>query len=95
MSSDTPATNSNGFDDPATAPADVPDDSVTDQVRDQFAQQSEVLMQHGAELREQFRTTSQQLTTEGGRFVRENPGLALAGAMGMGVLIGLSVRGRY
>ncbi|MEO1155494.1 MAG: hypothetical protein AAFV31_14290 [Pseudomonadota bacterium] len=31
---------------------------------------------------------------EGARFVRENPGAALAGALGVGVLIGLALRGR-
>lgn len=29
------------------------------------------------------------------KFVRENPGLAVAGALGLGVLIGLSLRNRY
>ena len=30
-----------------------------------------------------------------GRFVRENPGLALAGAAGLGLLVGLALRNRY
>jgi len=33
-------------------------------------------------------------TQEGVRFVRENPGVAMAGAVGLGVLIGLALRGR-
>ena len=32
---------------------------------------------------------------DGTRFVKENPGIALAGALGLGVLIGLGMRGRY
>ena len=35
-----------------------------------------------------------KLTESGSRFVRENPGLAVAGAIGVGVLIGLMVRNR-
>jgi ElaB/YqjD/DUF883 family membrane-anchored ribosome-binding protein len=42
--------------------------------------------QAGAELRKATQTSS--------TFVRENPGLAMAGALGMGVLIGLALRSR-
>lgn len=38
---------------------------------------------------------ARRTSDEGARFVRENPGLALAGAVGFGVLIGLALRGRY
>ena len=43
---------------------------------------------------ETARETTAQLTESGSRFVRENPGLAVAGAIGVGVLIGLMVRNR-
>ncbi|SNT23260.1 DUF883 family protein [Tropicimonas sediminicola] len=77
------------------------DPGVADQVRERLAEHSEALRERGAEMRDQLGGTAQQLgetaqqaTEEGARFVRENPGLALAGALGVGLLIGLSVRGR-
>lgn len=40
---------------------------------------------------DEFRKVSDQTTS----FVRENPGVAIAGAVGVGVLIGLAIRPRY
>ncbi|QAX28108.1 hypothetical protein [Leisingera sp. NJS204] len=37
----------------------------------------------------------QRLTKEGQAFVRKNPGLAIAGALGVGVLLGLAMRSRF
>ncbi|MBY6141488.1 hypothetical protein KUV26_18770 [Leisingera daeponensis] len=37
----------------------------------------------------------QRLATEGRSFVKKNPGLAIAGALGAGVLLGLAMRNRY
>lgn len=34
-------------------------------------------------------------TQKGTAFVQENPGMALAGAVGLGVLLGLAIRPRY
>jgi ElaB/YqjD/DUF883 family membrane-anchored ribosome-binding protein len=67
----------------------------TEQIRDRVQEQSDSLMQRGAEMREQASETARDATAQGARFVRENPGLALAGALGLGLIIGLSVRGRY
>lgn len=39
---------------------------------------------------EEFR----KLTDSGTKFVRENPGVAVAGALGVGILVGLAIRGR-
>lgn len=76
---------------------------LADQVRDTVAEQTDALRQRGAELRDQVAESARQTrdqvadttrtaSAEGARFVRENPGLALAGALGLGLLIGLSVR---
>ncbi len=35
-----------------------------------------------------------KLTETGSKFVRENPGAAVAGAVGVGILLGLALRGR-
>lgn len=35
-----------------------------------------------------------KLTDTGTQFVRENPGAAVAGALGVGILVGLALRGR-
>ncbi len=35
-----------------------------------------------------------KMVKTGTRFVRENPGTAIAGAVGVGVLVGLALRGR-
>lgn len=35
-----------------------------------------------------------KLTESGTKFVRENPGAAIAGALGIGILVGLALRGR-
>ena len=45
--------------------------------------------------RREIGEAAKRTSDEGTRFVRENPGLALAGALGVGILIGLAVRGRY
>jgi ElaB/YqjD/DUF883 family membrane-anchored ribosome-binding protein len=65
------------------AAAEQVQDTV-DQVRESAA----VAMEQGsAEL--------QRAVDGSSKFVRENPGLAVAGALGLGVLIGLSMRNRY
>jgi ElaB/YqjD/DUF883 family membrane-anchored ribosome-binding protein len=35
-----------------------------------------------------------KLTESGTKFVRENPGTAVVGALGVGILVGLALRGR-
>lgn len=37
----------------------------------------------------------QRMATEGRAFVKKNPGLAIAGALGAGVLLGLAMRSRF
>jgi ElaB/YqjD/DUF883 family membrane-anchored ribosome-binding protein len=69
--------------------------ATAEQVRERIGEQSEALMQRGAEVRDQVGTTARQLSSDGADFVRQNPGLALAGALGLGLVIGLSMRNRY
>ncbi|MDA8585059.1 hypothetical protein N9L47_02205 [Rhodobacteraceae bacterium] len=51
----------------------------------------ETLDRASLQARQEIRKVSEQTTS----FVRENPGVAVAGAVGIGVLIGLAMRQRY
>lgn len=53
----------------------------------QVADQAKVMSDQA---NEEFR----KLTEIGTQFVRENPGAAIAGAVGVGILLGLALRGR-
>lgn len=46
------------------------------------------------QLTEQASEELRKLTETGTKFVRENPGTAVAGAVGLGILVGLALRGR-
>ncbi|MDO6590350.1 hypothetical protein DS901_11400 [Loktanella sp. D2R18] len=43
---------------------------------------------------EQTAKELRKINEQGTAFVRENPGLAVAGALGVGVLLGIALRGR-
>lgn len=47
------------------------------------------------ELTQQASDEFRKLQESGTKFVRENPGTALAGAVGVGILVGLALRGRH
>lgn len=60
---------------------------VQDAVEQVRASAGDVVNQGSAELKR---------ASEGSvKFIKENPGLAVAGALGLGVLLGLSLRNRY
>ncbi len=44
--------------------------------------------------KEQAGEELRKLTDSGTKFVRENPGTAVVGALGLGILVGLALRGR-
>lgn len=48
-----------------------------------------------AEVAEQAKAEVRKQGEAGARFVRENPGMAVAGALGVGFLLGLTLRGRH
>ena len=59
-------------------------------------------VEHGLDVgKETFEQATEQATQEirkltetSSKFVRENPGAAVAGALGVGILVGLALRGR-
>lgn len=65
--------------------------SMGDRAREQAQVGRETVQQASQKISE----TAATATEQGTAFVRENPGLALAGALGVGVLIGLAMRERY
>jgi ElaB/YqjD/DUF883 family membrane-anchored ribosome-binding protein len=65
--------------------------SVGDRAREQVQAGRETMQQAGQKVSD----TAMTATEQGMSFVRQNPGLALAGAFGVGVLIGLAARERY
>ncbi|SDY35244.1 hypothetical protein [Citreimonas salinaria] len=65
--------------------------SMSDRAREQVNAGRESMQQASQKISE----TAATATEQGTAFVRENPGLALAGALGIGVLIGLAIRERY
>ena len=58
--------------------------------KDTAAQASEQAQLAAERANDEFR----KLTETGTQFVRENPGAAVAGALGVGILVGLALRGR-
>jgi len=65
-------------------------DSVKAKAEETVAQTKEALEEVTAQAGEELRNA----TDQGAKFVRDNPGLALAGAVGVGLLLGLSLRNR-
>lgn len=67
---------------------------ITEKAREHIDSQVQTARAATDAARQQIGDSVSQATDESARFVRENPGLALAGAVGVGVLIGLAMRGR-
>lgn len=65
---------------------------------DQAAETIEKSVDHAqdvvSEMTHQANDELRKMTDSGAKFVRENPGTAIAGALGVGVLLGLALRGR-
>lgn len=64
--------------------------NVSESVEDTMEAAQETLHQVAEQTSEELRKVADSST----RFVRENPALAVAGALGAGIIIGLAVRGR-
>lgn len=78
----------NGMDDAAT------NDSMGATIKRHAEEQLETVKEASAVAQERTAEAVSKTVDESARFVRENPGVALAGALGVGVLIGLALRGR-
>ncbi|UWR99352.1 hypothetical protein [Phaeobacter inhibens] len=75
---------------------------ITEKVKEVGEQLEDMAVRNAQAVREMARdgakTTSQavsDLASQSEDFVRKNPALAVAGALGVGVLIGMAVRNRY
>lgn len=66
-------------------------ESAKASVQDGLDQAHETLDRVSSQAQRELRKVTDQ-TTE---FVRENPGVAIAGAVGVGILVGLALRQRY
>lgn len=65
-------------------------DDVTERVEETLNAAQDNVMQAADQVTEEFHKISESSK----QFVRENPGAAVAGALGVGVLLGLALRGR-
>lgn len=82
-------------DDDFGAPNEPHERGRTEKVRDAIGARARDMQSRGSDAQRELSDQVSRATEEGTRFVRENPGLALAGAVGIGVLIGLSMRSRW
>ncbi|MEL6644826.1 MAG: hypothetical protein AAFQ79_12910 [Pseudomonadota bacterium] len=79
---------SNGMDETAG------DDTMGATLKARAEEQMDAIKEASAVAQKRTEEAVTNTVNEGARFVRENPGVALAGAVGVGVLIGLALRGR-
>lgn len=84
--------NPNGLDEPKHATAEpASEPGIADRARAHIDRRTEEARDAARAASDKTRETVARGTEEGARFVRENPGVALAGAVGLGVLIGLAL----
>lgn len=93
----TTSTNPSAFagDSVATDPHAPEAPSRRERVRDEIGHRAERAQHATQAAGQQVAEAAQSATEQGTKFVRDNPGLALAGALGVGVLIGMAMRERY
>lgn len=82
---------SNGTQDQSSDPAQA---GLRDKVREQVDARMKDAANATEDARKKVGAHVSRANQESVRFVKENPALALAGAVGVGILIGLAVRGR-
>lgn len=69
-------------------------ESTRERIGNQVNEMRDDLSRRAQETHQSVDRAVRTASDEGARFVRENPGVALAGALGLGVIIGLAMRGR-
>ncbi|MEL7211341.1 MAG: hypothetical protein AAGK92_01690 [Pseudomonadota bacterium] len=67
---------------------------LKDRATDAVEQSIETAQKTVSKATEQATDEIHKLTEAGTKFVRDNPGAAIAGALGVGILVGLALRGR-
>ncbi|MFV1443228.1 MULTISPECIES: hypothetical protein [unclassified Phaeobacter] len=68
---------------------------VGEQLEDMAVRNAQAVREMAAEGAKTASQTVNELASQSEEFVKKNPALAVAGALGLGVLIGLAVRNRY
>lgn len=68
--------------------------TLADSAREQLETRRAQMGEAAAQARQQVTGAAQRGTDQGAQFVRDNPALALAGAAGVGLLLGLALRPR-
>lgn len=68
--------------------------TLADTAREQFEARRTQVSKAAENTRKQIADASQNATHQTAQFVRDNPAVALAGAVGAGILLGLALRGR-
>ena len=71
--------------------ADTAEPGIAERAREEISRRAEEARAVAADAQAQARDAVARGSEETARFVRENPGAALAGALGLGVLIGLAL----
>lgn len=66
-------------------------EKANESINEGLGQAHETIERASAQAQKELQKVSDQATS----FVRENPGMAIAGAVGVGLLIGLAMRSRY
>lgn len=66
----------------------------TDAARNEMKARTEQARDAAEATQQKMRDTAQRGSDNTAQFVRENPAIALAGAVGVGILLGLALRGR-
>ena len=69
--------------------------SRTERIREEIGERTERARHATQAAGQQVAETAQGAAEQGTKFVKDNPGLALAGALGVGVLLGMALRERY
>lgn len=80
---------------------DTPVSAMKERAAETLEKSVDVAQETVAQATEQAKLVTEQANEEirkmaetGTKFVRENPGAAVAGAIGVGILVGLALRGR-
>ena len=69
-------------------------ESVIDRPTEFMHEKLATVQETAKEISDQAQKQFQTATEEASSFVRKNPGLAMAGALGVGVLLGVALRNR-
>lgn len=67
---------------------------IAEAVREQFESSREQARDAAEAARHEVADTARRASDQSAQFVRDNPALAMTGAVGLGILLGLALKGR-